>query len=119
MRRVLRFLDVDDAVAVQALEANPTVSVRSARLDDLLHSVSVGEGALARAAKAPIKALTPRALRRRALRATRRRVLFADVPAPDEELMLQLRRRFKPEVVATSEYLGIDLAARWGYDGVG
>ena len=118
VRRVLRFLDVDDARTVRAQEANPTVSVRSARLDDLLHAVSVGEGALARAVKGPIKALTPRALRRRALRATRRKVLFADAPAPDEELMRELRRRFKPEVAATSEYLGIDLAALWGYDGV-
>ena len=32
--------------------------------------------------------------------------------------MLELRRRFKPEVEATSEYLGRDLVALWGYDGM-
>jgi hypothetical protein len=30
--------------------------------------------------------------------------------------MLELRRRFKPEVTALSEYLGRDLVALWGYD---
>jgi hypothetical protein len=38
-------------------------------------------------------------------------------PAPvDEGLMLELRRRYKPEVVAVSEYLGRDLVSLWGYD---
>ena len=30
--------------------------------------------------------------------------------------MQELRRRFKPEVVALSEYLQRDLVALWGYD---
>ena len=37
-------------------------------------------------------------------------------PPPDEALMLELRRRFKHEVVAISEYLGRDLVTLWGYD---
>ncbi len=32
--------------------------------------------------------------------------------------MVELRRRFKPEVVAASEYLERDLVALWGYDDV-
>jgi hypothetical protein len=32
--------------------------------------------------------------------------------------MTELRRRFKPEVVALSEYLGRDLVTLWGYDRV-
>ena len=32
--------------------------------------------------------------------------------------MAELRRRFKPEVVALSEYLERDLVELWGYDGV-
>ncbi len=67
MRRVLRFLEVDDAAAIEALEANPSVRVRSPRLDDLIHAVSIGQGG-ARALKAPLIALTPRRLRRGALR---------------------------------------------------
>ncbi len=30
--------------------------------------------------------------------------------------MLELRRRFEPEVVALSEYLDRDLVSLWGYD---
>ena len=30
--------------------------------------------------------------------------------------MLELRRRYRPEVVALSEYLGRDLVSLWGYD---
>jgi hypothetical protein len=39
-----------------------------------------------------------------------------DVPPTDESFMLELRRRFKPEVVALSEYLSRDLVGLWGYD---
>jgi hypothetical protein len=119
VRRVLRFLEVDDAAPIEALEANPTVRVRSARLDDLVHAVSVGAGPVSRAVKAPVKALMPAGLRRRALRATRRRVLHGEPPPPDDGLMLELRRRFRPEVVAASEYLGRDLVSLWGYDALG
>ena len=38
---------------------------------------------------------------------------------PIEDLMLELRRRFKAEVEALSEYLDRDLVALWGYDKVG
>jgi hypothetical protein len=37
-------------------------------------------------------------------------------PAADEDFMLELRRRFKPEVEALSEYLDRDLVTFWGYD---
>jgi hypothetical protein len=119
VRTVLRFLEVDDAVAIRAVDANHTVRVRSQQLDDMVHAVSVGRGPLSRAAKASVKALAPRGLRRRALQATRRRVVHADPSPPDEGLMVELRRRFKGEVVALSEYLGRDLVTLWGYDGVG
>ncbi len=37
-------------------------------------------------------------------------------PPPDAQLMAELRRRYAPEVVALSEYLGRDLVSLWGYD---
>jgi hypothetical protein len=120
VRKVLRFLDVDDQHPIQVREANPTTrSMRSQQLDDLVYSVSVGRGAGTRAVKAAVKLLTPRQLRRNALRVTQRRIVQA-APAPaDEAFMLELRRRFEPEVVALSEYLGRDLVALWGYDRLG
>ncbi len=42
VRRVLRFLGVDDSVPVVPIEANPTVRVRSLRLDELVHSLRHG-----------------------------------------------------------------------------
>jgi hypothetical protein len=58
-------------------------------------------------------------MRRAALEETKRRFVFSDPGPPDEDLMLELRRRFKGEVEAVSEYLGRDLVTLWGYDGIG
>jgi hypothetical protein len=116
LRRVQRFLDVDDTLAVEVTEANPSVRLRSQQLDDLVHAVSVGRGPLGSAAKTTVKALTPTRLRGGALRVAQRSVVHGAAPAPDERLMLELRRRFKPEVVALSEYLDRDLVTLWGYE---
>jgi hypothetical protein len=119
VRRVLRFLEVDDTAPITVLEANPTVRARSRRLHELVHAVSVGRGPLARAVKAPVKALVPQRARRDALHATQRHLVFAEPRPPDERLTAELRGRFKGEVVALSEYLGRDLVSLWGYDSVG
>ena len=119
MRRVLRFLDVDEPAPIEAVEANPTVAVRSLRLHRAVQAVQVGGGPVAEAVKASLKTLTSRRLRHAGLRAVRRGVVFGAPPAPDAELMAQLRRRFAPEVVALSEYLERDLVGLWGYDGLG
>jgi hypothetical protein len=116
VRGVLRFLDVDDSEPVPLMEANPTVRMRSQQLDDLVHSISVGRGPLTRVVKAGVKAVTPRGLRRDALRLTIRRIVHRQLGPADDELMLALRRRFEPEVVSLSEYLGRDLVKLWGYD---
>ena len=44
--------------------------------------------------------------------------MYGSPPPADESVMLELRRRFKPEVVALSEYLDRDLVSLWGYDRV-
>jgi hypothetical protein len=116
VREVLRFLDVDETFAVQASEANPTVLMRSQQLDDVVHAVSVGAGPLSRAAKGVVKALAPKPLRRVALQFAQQRVVHARPQPADEQLMLELRRRFKGEVEALSEYLDKDLVSLWGYD---
>jgi hypothetical protein len=116
VRRVLRFLGADDEQPIDVLNANPSKLVRSQLLDELVNSVSVGRGPLSRLAKRSVKALTPRQLRRDLLRLTHRHVVYADPRPPDERLMVELRRRFKPEVVALSEYLERDLVSLWGYD---
>jgi hypothetical protein len=119
VRQVMRFLEVDDRTPIDVAEANPTVRLRSQKIDELLRSIYQGRGTTSRALKATIKALTPRRLRRDALRATQRHVVYANPRPPDEGLMLELRRRFHGEVVALSEYLDRDLVTLWGYDSIG
>jgi hypothetical protein len=91
-------------------------SVRSARMNELVRSVYMGHGPAARAAKGTIKTLTPQRLRREGLGAFRRKVLYGKPLPIDEQVMLELRRRSKPEVFALSEYLDRDLVTLWGYD---
>jgi Sulfotransferase family len=119
VRRVLRFLEVDDSTPIELTEANPSVRLRSRKLDELVRSLYQGQGASAGAVKAAVKALTPRKLRRDALHATQRHLIHGKPQPPDESLMLELRLRFKAEVVALSEYLDRDLLTLWGYDGIG
>ena len=118
VRRVLRFLEVDDERPIEVTEANPTVRVRSQRFHHFMRSVSVGRGPVSRTLKVGVKALTSRRLRHHALRAARHSVVFADPSPPDERLMRELRGRFKGEVVALSEYLDRDLVTLWGYDAI-
>ncbi len=116
VRQVLRFLDVDDKVPLEAIEANPTVRARSQHLNELLHAVSVGRGPLSLTVKGAIKALTPTRLRRKARDAVQRHIVFGEPSPPDTELMGKLRQRFRGEVEALSEYLDRDLVSLWGYD---
>jgi hypothetical protein len=118
LHRVQRFLGVDDAVALEVIRANPTVR-RRVRLDETLQSVSSGRGPVARVFKRTVKAITPTRLRREALGALQRRMVYAPPRPPDESFMLELRRRFKGEVEALSEYLDRDLVTLWGYQDIG
>ena len=51
--------------------------------------------------------------------AIRDRLFYGRPKPPDENLMLEVRRRFKGEVVALSEHLDRDLVTLWGYDDIG
>ncbi len=115
VRDVLRFLDVDASLAVEPVEANPTVRARSQTLNELVHAVGVGRGPVSHAIKKAIKSVTPAGPRRRALYAVQRQLVFGPPEPPDEELMLELRVRFRDEVVALSEYLDRDFLELWGY----
>jgi Sulfotransferase family len=118
MRRVLQFLGVDDTVPVPAVQTRPVRAVRAGALHRLADAARTarrnpqGGSALGRT----LNALTPDALRSDAFRSHWRRLVYSSPAPPDQQLMLELRRRFEPEVHALSEYLGRDLATLWGYD---
>ena len=115
VRSVERFLGVDDTVPLPALEVNPTVGLRSSGVDSARHALRTGAGPL-RAVRSTGKVLTTSSLRKRFYYPLVERLAFRKPPPPDEEFMLELRRRYKPEVAAFSEYLGRDLVSLWGYD---
>jgi hypothetical protein len=109
--RVLRFLDVDETYPLKRVNTNVTKrSVRSPRLKGLLESIAIRRG--------PPRPGRAEALSRKAVRALRRRFVMGDTPPLEEGYAHELRRRFKPEVVALSEYLDRDLVSLWGYDEV-
>ena len=120
VRQVQRFLGIDDSLPIEAVKANPSVSIRARRLHRMSRSIHLAQGPTAKTAKSAVNALVPRRPRQALFRPIRRRfrrhVLLAEPDQPDETLMLELRRRFKHEVVSLSEYLGRDLVTLWGYD---
>ncbi len=118
VRRVLAHLDVDDTAPIEVLDANPTVSVRSVRVDKLVSRLQGGGGPASGAVNRAVKAVMPDGLRRNVVRTIRHRVVYAKPQPPDERVMMELRSRFKGEVVALSEYLDRDLVSLWGYDRV-
>jgi hypothetical protein len=103
MRAVQRFLGVDDTLPLQAVRTRTLPVVRSMRIHRLRNAVGrrrpewLPAGPLGRAV---------------------RRLAYVPAQPPDEELMRELRRRYKPEVIALSEYLDRDLVSLWGYQDI-
>jgi hypothetical protein len=118
VRRVLRFLGVDESLPVSVQDANPTVRVRSVGAYERVRSLYLGEGRAARLLGPALKTISTQRMRRGALDVLRRRVLYAQPRPPDERLTIELRRRFRDEVVALGNYLNRDLIGLWGYDGL-
>jgi hypothetical protein len=119
VRRVLRFLDVDDTRPIEPIDANPSVGVRSLRVDKAIGGLYGERGPLLAAAKGAVRAVTSERMRTRAMSTVRRRVARRAPQPADEAVMAELRRRYSAEVAALSEYLGRDLVALWGYDRAG
>jgi hypothetical protein len=116
-RRVMRFLGVDDTVPTEGIQTRRLPAVRSLFLYRLSIAVTIARTKLlARSRSAPRAERAPARPRARAIRRAWHRAVFGDAEPPDEEFMRELRRRFKPEVVALSDYLGRDLVSEWGYD---
>ena len=119
LRQVLEFLGVDPDAPIEPVETKPLEDVRSMRLHQLRRAIRKAglnprkRGRLVRM----LDALADRAaLTGDSISAAFRRVAYRPQRPADDELMLELRRRFKPQVEAAGEYLGRDLVTLWGYD---
>ncbi|HTA35276.1 MAG TPA: sulfotransferase [Solirubrobacteraceae bacterium] len=115
VRRVLRFLEVDDAVAIEPVRTSQLPTVRSPTLYRLTRALAIARNKAMRSAPGAGAERRVLAGPRRAATLAWRRALFAPQPPVDERFMAELRTRLKPEVVAVSEYLGRDLVDEWGY----
>jgi hypothetical protein len=115
VREAFRFLGVDDRVPVAQLEVNTAKDVRSFRLDDVVTSMYLGEGPVSARLRSVGKAVLPARLNRVPDR-IRLAIVHGRPPAPDDELMAELRARYRPDVEELSEYLGRDLISLWGYN---
>jgi len=120
-RRVLRFLQVDDTVPIEASETIRLRGVRSVALLRLGLALSIARRRTSAGGPAlkGLGRLIPNLAQGTALGGAWHRTIYAEPPPLDEAVMLELRRRFKPEVVALSEYLGRDLVSLWGYEQIG
>ncbi len=105
LRRVQRFLGVDDTVPIELVEANTSVRVRSLRMDDAVNSLQGGRGAVrthGQGGRLTGARASPSGRSRHAAKPARLRPAGA---ARSPSSQPELRRRFAPEVVALSEYL--------------
>jgi hypothetical protein len=122
VRRVLRFLEVDDSLPIETVEVHSgrRRAVRFMRLHYMTRALKRARHnpGVAGPVSRTVNAVIPGALRSRVFEPILRRVVYSVPRPPDEELLLELRRRFKPEVVALSDHLGRDLVTLWGYDGI-
>jgi hypothetical protein len=118
VREILRFLEVDDTVAIPQSGGKTAVSVRSPRLERAVARAQAGRGPISGPARRMITTFTPQELRRKLFYPLRQRIVYRRPEPVEEALVNELRRRFKPEVEALSEYLGRDLVALWGYDSI-
>jgi hypothetical protein len=114
VKRVLRFLGVDDGAPIEVVEANPTVRVRSMRIDALARKLYGGRTPVSRAARA-LAGRLPASVRRGALQSLRRGVVYGRPEALDPSLERELKSRFRAEVDALSSHLDRDLLTLWGY----
>jgi Sulfotransferase family len=119
LKRVLRFLGVDEHPSLGLADTHTTWKrVRSNRVNDLARMLNQGRGPISGVLNSSIKRVTTPAFRKQLLWPVYDRVLFGRPRPADEALMVEIRRRFKPEVVALSEHLDRDMVKFWGYDAI-
>lgn len=115
VRSVLDFLGVDPTFEPELGEHNAGgVAVRSKRAQTWLHQLSVGWGPMGRL-KPLVKAVVPRALRRRATDAAYRHLVFEEAGPVEPAVAAHIREAARPHVAALGVRIGRDLLGEWGY----
>jgi hypothetical protein len=118
LRKILQFLDVADDVSGSIAEVNRSTRVRARSLKELVDAASKGRGTGFAQFKAAVETITSERMRRGAQDLVRRYIVSGKPQRPAQGLVVELRRRYKPEIEALTEYLGRDLVTLWGYNDV-
>jgi hypothetical protein len=112
VRTVQRFLGVEDTLPIGPTSTETLPGIRSLTLHQLKRAAFLARRGRGRSGRGGRGA----GARGGALQDAWRRVVYTEPPVPDAQAMRELRRRFKPQVLALSEYLDRDLVKLWGYD---
>jgi len=122
LREVMSFLDLEALDQEPAtVETPPLPGLRSLTLHQIERGVRLARrhpDSRSPALRAVNTVLPPR-LHSARFEAAWKKLVYVPAPPVDEELMLELRRRFLGEVERVSDYLGRDLVTLWGYDRLG
>lgn len=117
VKRVLDFLELPSTGEVATVETRPLAAVRSQTLHQLGRAVMLAKrhpdtsNPLLRGLNAAI----PSGWFDDGLPPWWKRATYKPAEKPDEELMRELRRRYRPQVEEFGSYIGRDLLALWGY----
>jgi hypothetical protein len=120
VRSVMRFLGVDDTQPIERRKTNTAPAVRFLALKQLervFYAARNNPNAKSPLLRA-VNTLVPRRLNSETFARLWRRTVYTTPKPPDQAFTRELRRRFKPEVEALSDYLGRDLVSLWGYEDV-
>jgi Sulfotransferase family len=117
IREVLRFLEVDEKAPIDVAVTETLPGIRFQSLHQLDRAMKMARrNPDARSPLLHLLNTLPGVNRRVGHSRAWHRVVYRDAERPDQQTMRELRRQFKPNVVALSEYLGRDFVALWGYD---
>jgi Sulfotransferase family len=115
LTQILRFLGRDTTVNIAPVHTNASTIFRSRMGHDLLMRLAFGVGPYSGAAKRAPKLLWPRSRRQGLVAQMERFLRGKEPPPPDEQIMAELRARYKPEVEQFGALIGRDMVKLWGY----
>jgi hypothetical protein len=108
VRRIFRFLGVDDSFAPRVARSNVGGAQARPLARALVRKATHGEGALG-----PVKRLTPKRFRPWLSRFGNERIAFKPAAPLDESLAVEIRKIAAPHVDALGRRLDRDLVAEW------
>jgi len=107
---ILKFLGVDSSFVPEIEKRNVSGVPRSGKLNTMIMSSPI---------KRKIQTILPDSLYSLFKPIGRKLLWEEEPPEPiDDSLRRELMIQYKPEVIATSELLGINLVTKWGYNGI-